>query len=391
VSGPPHGTATVTRGRLVGVDAARGVALLGMVAVHVFPSEDADGSESLTYALASGRSAALFAVLAGVGVALATGRERPPTGSRRVRASAAITARAVLLALVGLLLGELDSGLAVILAYYGVLFLFALPLLGARPGRLATAAVASAFVVPVASFVVRDLVAAPDRTNPTLTDLAAPGDLLLVLLLTGYYPVLVWTAYLFTGMAVGRLPLQRPRVAAALALGGAGLAALAATVSRLLLGPLGGYDALDEVIDAPRGETIEQVVGESRFGNVPLDSPWWLATTAPHSSTPLDLLHTVGTALLVLGLALLVASRVRWLLLPLAALGAMPLTLYTVHVVVVASVDAADPLRFYLVQLAVGTAFALLWRRRIGRGPLEALLALAARAAGAASPQHART
>ncbi len=85
--------------RLVGVDAARGVALLGMVAVHVLSGEDADGSESLIYLVASGRSAALFAVLAGVGLALAF---RRPRGPDRLRASAAIAVRAVLLGFVGL-------------------------------------------------------------------------------------------------------------------------------------------------------------------------------------------------------------------------------------------------------------------------------------------------
>jgi hypothetical protein len=220
---------------------------------------------------------------------------------------------------------------------------------------------------------------------------STPVDLLTVLLLTGYYPVLAWTAYLFAGMAVGRLPLELPRVAAGLALGGAGLAALATTVSALLLGPLGGYDRLRRVVDVGPGETLPEVVAASRFGNVPLDSPWWLASTAPHSSTPLDLLHTIGTALLVLGVALLVAARARWLLLPLAALGAMPLTLYATHVVVVATVDVADPATFYLAQVAAGTALALFWRHRVGRGPLEAVLAAASRTVGAGSARRSRT
>jgi uncharacterized membrane protein len=366
--------------RLVGVDAARGVALLGMVAVHLFPSQDPDGSTSFTYLVAAGRSAATFAVLAGVGVALSTGRGRLPRGGQRTRLSLALTVRAVLLGLVGLALGALDSGLAVILAYYAVLFVLALPLLGARPGRLAAAALATAVLVPVLSFWLRDSLPPPDRSNPTLADLGAPGDLLTVLLLTGYYPALAWMSYLFTGMAVGRLALQRSRVAAGLALGGAGLAALATAGSALLLGPLGGYARIREVTELGEGETIVDVVGRNRFGNVPTDSPWWLASTAPHASTPLDLLATTGIALLVLGLALLLASRTRWLLAPLAALGAMPLTLYTWHVVVVATTDGADPLTSYVVQVAVGTAFALAWRGRVGRGPLEAALAAASRA-----------
>jgi uncharacterized membrane protein len=64
--------------RLRGIDAARGLALLGMLAVHLLPSRDDDGAISLSYRLASGRAAATFAVLAGVGLALAAALLVPP-------------------------------------------------------------------------------------------------------------------------------------------------------------------------------------------------------------------------------------------------------------------------------------------------------------------------
>ena len=70
--------------RLQAVDAARGVALIGMMAVHVLPGTDADGGVSLTHELARGRASAAFAVLAGVAIALAHRRHhpaaRPPPG-----------------------------------------------------------------------------------------------------------------------------------------------------------------------------------------------------------------------------------------------------------------------------------------------------------------------
>ena len=59
--------------RILGVDAARGVALIGMMSIHIAPAIGTDGSTSTTYLIASGRSAALFALLAGVGLALASG------------------------------------------------------------------------------------------------------------------------------------------------------------------------------------------------------------------------------------------------------------------------------------------------------------------------------
>jgi uncharacterized membrane protein len=369
--------------RLLGVDAARGTALLGMVAVHVLPPTDPDGSRSLVDLVASGRSAATFAVLAGVGVALATGGRRPRRGQERARSRVALLVRALLLGLVGLALGSVESGLAVILAYYAVLFVIAAGVLGVRPARLAGAALAVAVVVPVVSFAVRDALPDPDRANPTFAALAEPAELLSLLLLTGYYPALAWTAYLLVGLAVGRLQLARTRVAAGIALTGALLALLAEATSAFLLRVLGGYERLAEVERVPAGRGIVDLASANQFGNVPTSSPWWLAVDAPHSSTPPDLVATTGTALLVLGLALLLAPRAAALLRPLAALGAMPLTLYTVHVLTVAAVETDDPLTFYLAQIGVGAAAALLWRRYVGRGPLEAVLAAASRAATA--------
>jgi uncharacterized membrane protein len=366
--------------RLAGVDAARGVALLGMMAVHVFPGRDDDGATSAAHLLAAGRSAALFAVLAGVGVALATGGTRPLTGTPRTRWSVALVLRALLVGLVGLLLGELDAGVAVILAYYAVLFVVAVPLLGLGPRRLAGLALGVALLAPFLSSVLRaDLPRGP-AASPTLDTLVEdPVGLLRVLLVTGYYPVLGWTAYLCAGLAVGRLALAARRTAAALLGGGVALALAASAVSALLLGPLGGYDAI-----AAADGTDPDAVDRGRFGTVPTTTRWWLATDAPHSTTPPDLLHTTGTALAVLGLALLVAPLVPRLLAPLAAAGSLPLTLYCLHVGVLAAVRARgaepEPLLLWGTQVLAALLLASLWRRYLGRGPLEALLALLTRA-----------
>ena len=68
---------TATRpGRLVGLDVARCLALLGMVATHVLDARTPDGELATAQWLAGGRASALFAVLAGVSLALMT-RDAP--------------------------------------------------------------------------------------------------------------------------------------------------------------------------------------------------------------------------------------------------------------------------------------------------------------------------
>ena len=66
--------------------------------------------------LAGGRASALFAVLAGVSMALVSGRQQPVRGRERYAVSARLAVRALLIGALGLLLGVVPSGIAVILS-----------------------------------------------------------------------------------------------------------------------------------------------------------------------------------------------------------------------------------------------------------------------------------
>jgi uncharacterized membrane protein YeiB len=345
-----------------------------MVAVHVLPPLDDDGGVSLPEQIAGGRSSAAFAVLAGVGVALATRR-----GTDRWRQRLRLLLRALLIGALGLHLGGLDVEVAVILAYYAVFFVLLLPFLGWPPRRLLAAAAAVALLAPVVSYRVRPSLPGEGFTNPTWSSLEEPAVLLSDLLLAGVYPAVPWAAYLLTGLAVGQLALDRTSVAVRLALAGAALWAAASAASALLLGPFGGYSAIGELIDETDPEVIAEAIGPSFFGNVPTESWWFLAVDARHSSTTPDLVGTTGTALLALGLCLLLTRRTGPLLAPLAAVGSMPLTVYTAHLHVLHWTDGDDPTRYYLLQVGVALVVAPLWRRYVGRGPLEAVLALVGR------------
>jgi uncharacterized membrane protein YeiB len=104
-----------------------------------------------------------------------------------------------------------------------------------------------------------------------------------------------------------------------------------------------------------------------------------LATAAPHTSTPLDLIHTIGVATALLGGMLLLARRAERFLLPIAAAGGMTLTLYTAHVLFINSpLDRFGATPGYLLQVVAVLAFAVVWRKAVARGPLEQLAADAA-------------
>jgi uncharacterized membrane protein len=374
-------------GRLRGVDAARGLALFGMMSVHVLPAVDPDGSVSTAFRISSGRASALFALLAGVGLALWSGGTSPPKGRDLSGARRAIVGRAAVLLVIGLWLGGLEPPVAVILAYYAVLFLVAIPVLGLGPSTLAVLAVISAVGTPVLSQFLRTDLGRPPSDNPGFDALANPAEFAVTLTLTGYYPVLTWTAYLFAGLAVGRLALDSARVAGALLLGGAVLAFVASTVSTALL-DAGGRAAIEAAGPGNAwfaGTPLDIALQTGMFGTTPTTSWWWLAVSAPHSGTTFDLLRTTGSSLAVLGACLLLLQHagrvVGTALYPLAAAGSMTLTLYSLHVV---GVDEGwwedDPVRQLTINIVLALVVGTVWRTVVGRGPLESLATAAARA-----------
>jgi uncharacterized membrane protein len=375
--------------RLVGLDVARCVALLGMVATHVLLDRGADGDLALPQAIAGGRAAALFAVLAGVTLALITGRQEPVTGRERVARSLGIAMRALLIALVGLYLGGVGSGLAIILTYYGLLFLLGLPFvgLGARPLLLLTAA--WVVVAPVVSQVVRPALPPRGFASPTFDQLADPGQLLSELTFTGYYPVVPWLAYLLAGMALGRLDLARRSVQWWVTGTGAVVALASFAVSRILTGPMGVAGDLAGSPGAPAatGPDLLQEISGGMFGTTPTGGPWeWLLVVAPHSATPFDLAHTIGTSYAVIGASLLLVGLVsdagsRTVAIIFGA-GTMTLSLYTLHVLMrtPAVLPEETPSSFPLHVVALMTIGGLyVYGRR--RGPLEWVVASASGAA----------
>lgn len=372
------GTSRDGRGRIVGVDLARALALLGMFAAHLVHPDDpeAPGGVDPLFQVVAGRSSALFALLAGVGIVLAARSVgRHPWGAR-----GRLLVRALCIAVIGLALGGLDSGLAVILTYYGVLFCCALPVLHWRARSLGLLALAWGLLSPVVSMWLRSDRPRPSPLVPSLELLGQPLTLAQDLLLTGYYPVLTWATYLFAGMAIGRLDLRRH--GGRLALAGAWLAALALAVSALVTRSPG---VRAELLADPRQPVsswaeLDTQLRHGLYGTHPTESPWWLGVWAPHSGSIVDLAHTIGTALVVLGLCLWLVAlfpRAPWRVL--GGAGAMTLTLYTVHVVVQSSpLGATGGIVLAVhsaVALLVGAIFALAGLR----GPLEAAVTGATR------------
>ena len=361
---------------------ARCLALLGMVATHVLDSHQPDGDLSFAQAVAGGRASSLFAVLAGVTLALMTGGREPVRGRERAARSLGIAVRALVIALIGFVLGDLQTGLAIILTYYGLLFLLGLPFVGLRAPALFALAGLWLVVAPVVSQLVRPELPPRGFNSPSLVQLAEPGRLLSELAFTGYYPVVPWLAYLLAGMALGRLDLSRRRVQVWVAGAGFALAVLATFVSRLATSRPEVLDALvagGGTVAATGPALLDEIAG-GMFGQTPVGGPWeWLLVVAPHSTTPFDLAQTIGSALAVIGCCLLLVGVLpkAWTRGVAIAFGAgtMTLSLYTLHVLMkTPEVPPAETPASFGWHVAVLVLVGALSVHAGIRGPLERMV-----------------
>lgn len=342
----------IQSGRIAGIDLARFLAVAGMLAVHVGPTALTDPAGRVYAELTHGRASILFGLLAGIGVSLLARSRSASLSETRIR----LIWQAALLLPLGLWLQSLDVTILVILSHYALLFVLgALCVrLGAR--WLAGLAAVTVALGPVLFQLGRHL--APRTFDRSPVEWGAPAiEIAHVLALSGPYPLITWAGPFLVGMILGRQDLRSPRLRLALILGGLALA----------LGGAGASFLLERAFGEPEG---------------PRD---WLRLVEddPHSQMPPWLLGSIGSALLVLGLALVAADALGRLVWPFVVTGQLALTVYVAHILAfhwfeaaLRSPDVGGALVTLGGALVVAVVVSSLWRFLFPRGPLEAVLAL---------------
>ncbi len=105
-----------------------------------------------------------------------------------------------------------------------------------------------------------------------------------------------------------------------------------------------------------------------------------LISAVGHSQMPLWLISSSGTALMVLSILLLVVPRFGKRIRVLVAVGQMPLTAYTAHLLIIALIvrpapeDALEGVLISCAIMAFLILFAVAWIANLRYGPLEMLL-----------------
>ncbi|WP_460998553.1 heparan-alpha-glucosaminide N-acetyltransferase domain-containing protein [Trueperella pyogenes] len=360
VSTTPQPAAQRFRGRIRGIDLARGLAILGMIWAHVKPIIYEPGTVSYILSeIPSGRSSALFAFLAGISLAILSGRNVTYTGEQLRHAQLRIVGRAVILLAFAAFLSIFPTVIAVILGFYAAWFILAVPFLHWSPKKLGIAAGVVALIGP-------QIINGFHYLSYTF-DIFLSGGVnayLYEVLLTGMYPGLAYMAYVFAGMAIGRLDLNSTAVR---------LRMLTAGLAISVVGYGSGYLAAIFMPFEPL--PIDDIDTFSLLPKEPTIGPWDFFSIEPHTNTTPEVLGNLGFALIVLALCLWLTPLAKNVFFPIAAVGSMSLTAYVGHAFGLYFKEdwfmSMSPTPFLIVagaMLAFCTVWALLPLRR---GPLE--------------------
>jgi Protein of unknown function (DUF418) len=350
--------------RNLGVDVARGLALISMFVAHTAPS---DGPANVLY-LSELLTAALFATLIGMGMWLAWSRLDRQAGRLHGRFLAGVAVRSIALIALGLLLARLPTNINIILIHLGVLMLpvavvVRLPSSVVAAIGISFAVLGSVLKSELASLYVR-LATEGHLTLAHLVDGAVAGP--------GSYRVTHLLAWACLGIVLARR-------------------------SELTGGFLGS-----RLRDRQQDRTAWQIVrGDTLVaaGALGVGASMLMARSAElipiraYEGTVSEVIFSgLLCAAVVCGSAVLVRLIPRPVVRPIALAGAMTLTLYVAQVLVLAAFTARHPLFWnddswpMLIGLVIGSlAFAVLWHAVVrtgvfARGPLEGVVDLGVRA-----------
>lgn len=356
----PEPTGRPTSPRIHGLDIARAVAIIGMMAAHLGPWAGRPAlAEPATWpAVVNGYPSALFAVLAGVSIGIIARKGVAAGGVELLRSRMRLGARAVILIALGLVLASLQSEVMVVLVPMGAMFLVVLPLVTARTTTVAGVAAALAVLGP--------LVMAPAGA--------------VVALAAGF----LWSALVpALGVGVSGADLD---VAWDDGMGGVNWAAS--------VGPPIVDAALDPELPAVPGTALEAAESGAAASGAGMGTGERLLGAfvdgSAHASGLLDVVGAAAASLAAIAVLLMVGrTRIGAAALhPLRMMGLMSLTVYVAHVVGFPVIDLAglavpaiaevEPETWLIASIIAAMLFAVAWKAGHRRGPLEEIMHRAA-------------
>lgn len=340
------------KGRLIALDAVRGLAVIGMFIQH-FALNQTNAS------IVSGNTTLLFVLCGGISYTIMARRmEEQGLEPRAFRAR--MLSRSVFINIIGYFLILLNTPFGVILPAYAVMFLLALVLVRRETRVIVAVAVGLLVVSPPLMLLGLSLF-----SGAYLLSDVAGGPMSAVALAPAFV----------IGMAIGRINLEKTCTLLFFVGGGIIMLVISKLISIYLLPGLSLR--FEEWLISNQGN-YEQPDPDVIW---PLNtqSVMWhmLLWDSPHSASTFQTMTGLGAALLALGLICLIAKKAEVILMPLAAVGRVALTMYAVQFVIVWGFELAG-MDIYLAEMPFGdllvavVTILLAWLiAKLPAGPLE--------------------
>ncbi|WP_296311645.1 DUF418 domain-containing protein [Winogradskyella sp. UBA3174] len=350
--------------RIIGIDVARALAIIGMIIVNfkvVFGENGQPWVKSFA-SIFDGKAAATFVVLAGVGLALMTNsainhRDKVKIKVARIR----IAKRALFLFILGL--SYITIWPADILHFYGIYMAIIVMVLTCKEKTIIILGICIILVYPIL-ITVLNYETGWNFETLDYQDFWTFKGFMRNLFFNGFHPVMPWTAFMLFGYWFGKQDLHKEKFVKKTFWMSTIIFIIIQVVSYLSISILseGSHEAALELTEI--------------FG------------TKPMPPLPIYMLSGIAIAFAIISACILIAKKFEnsFIIDALNKTGQLALTFYVAHVIVgMGIIEIINPSKMgnYSIEFSVGYAivfsflcilFAVVWRKYKKSGPLEWML-----------------
>ncbi len=354
-----------TTSRIIGYDVARALAIFGMVIVNfkTVMYDKVSGPDWLLglVNLFEGRAAAMFVILAGVGMTLMSKRSIAESDFTKIkRIQNTLIKRSFFLFIVGLLYTPIWP--ADILHFYGLYIIVGTFLLIVTDKKLWFYSLVI-LIISYSFLIIFNYEAGWDWITLTYTDLWTLQGMLRHLFFNGFHPVFPWIVFLIIGIWLGRQNLNNSSIRRKIII----VSFIVFTIVEIFSFSM--TNILANGLSNSESEIIQYLFG-----------------TKPMPPTPFYILSAGATSFIVIVLCVTICEKFAnsKLVKMFTLTGQNALTLYVAHVVVgMGLLEVFDLLFNQSINFTVITAmmfyligiiFSVYWLRKYKRGPLEILM-----------------
>lgn len=344
--------------RLLALDAARGLAVIGMYIQHFALNQ--------WNSFVSGNTMILFMLCSGISYMIMTQRMLDGNAGRKAL-NTRILVRSVFIDFAGYLLILLNGPFAVVLTAYAMLYLLALPLIQASTSKLFALSGMAFFICPPLMLIGMSLF----EGSALLADIAG-----------GPLSALAWLPVFLTGMAIGRLDLHKAENAIRFIIAGAIILIPVKLVEAFVMP--GIYQSYMEWASSNPALMYAEVDAYAAWPHNTQPIMWYmLFISMPQGGSACELLAGTGGSLILLGLFCLAGRSFGMLLKPFCNVGKLSLTLYMIQIIAgwglqMVSADGSlidiGAIPFGDIMVAIFVLLLSCLFMRFKNGPFEALL-----------------